>query len=1036
MQMKTKFVILFILLLINSLCQEEQPKRFIDDEVFNRHSTHDPKGEDAKKFLYIHLIPHSHDDVGWLKTVDQYYYGSENLVQKGGVQYTIDSVVDELLKNSTRKFVQVETAYLYRWWKDSPQNRRDLYTQLVNNGQIEFLNGGWCMNDEAAPYYEDIIDQMTVGHQWLKQQFGEKGIPKIGWHIDPFGHQSTQAALFSQMGFNAWWFARIDYQDKDKRLSEQALEMVWRPQQASGNDNSIFTCVNYNMYNPPPHFDFDVLTNDVPIMDNPELENYNVDKRSVEYINYFRKMSAHYRSNHLLHTQGSDFHFSNALQQYKNLDRLMDYINARSDQFQAKILYSTPSIYLEQIRKQNISYPLKEDDFLPYADKEHAYWTGYFTSRVAVKGNVRDTGRYLQHVRNIFSVNKMNQSSKSLMKNYKLMLSNLDSFEQNMGILQHHDAVAGTERQHVAYDYQYRLQNSTDRINEVLHPMMEEFTERDINENVKYSQCKWNSTADKCSETYKTLNSGKTVLINVYNPSVARSIIVKVKVPNVIFTLINSQNQPIYGEVFCVNETDSTDCDLYFQDSFEGYSYNYYKLVPGSGSNQINMIQGKNVGLLKETEVVNVSDNIMLTINRFQTKFQLQTCQQNKQNCTSNNFEVLYNYYPSYQTLIGQSSGAYIFRPDLKIDDSSIPYSQLQNQVKQNKITKQICFKKFFQQQSVFNGKLATIVLIQGNHTTSQLKVFAHENYKNIVEIETFVDGIPVLKDLRGKEVVLLIKTEISNNQTFYTDSNGLELQKRILNYRPTWELKVHEKVSGNYYPVNGMILIKDINTGKRVSIVNDRSQGASSLHEGEIEVMIHRRLLNDDNRGVTEPLNELEPGKLNSGLTQKVRHYLVFEEGDETMSRKVQSYHDSLPIIFQAESKSNTFERSQVPQAFNPLKSNTDPFLKIVFQPFGENYILRVTNLNDVNSTNYSIPEGIEIVEEVTLTANQNKEQMLKNKFKWNVETEKNPKYSFSHKDLLSSQQQEMSTISLKPLELKAFIVRNNTQKQQFEQY
>ena len=38
---------------------------------------------------------------------------------------------------------------------------------------------------------------------------------------------------------------------------------------------------------------------------------------------------------------------------------------------------------------------------------------------------------------------------------------------------------------------------------------------------------------------------------------------------------------------------------------------------------------------------------------------------------------------------------------------------------------------------------------------------------------------------------------------------------------------------------------------------MNDRSQGGTSLTDGDVMLMIHRRILHDDHRGVEEALNE-----------------------------------------------------------------------------------------------------------------------------------------------------------------------------------
>jgi hypothetical protein len=194
--------------------EQREAVRYKDGPMMAEH--HQEARGRAYQNITVHVIPHSHDDVGWLKTLDQYFYGSRNDIQLAGVQYVLDSVVQYLSLNPGYTFSMVEIAFVKRWWDEATPAQQAQLKALVSNGQVEFLNAGWCMSDEANAYYEDIIDQMTVGLRWVNETFNVQ--PTIGWHIDPFGHHNAQAALFSKMGFNAWFFARIDYQDKQQRL--------------------------------------------------------------------------------------------------------------------------------------------------------------------------------------------------------------------------------------------------------------------------------------------------------------------------------------------------------------------------------------------------------------------------------------------------------------------------------------------------------------------------------------------------------------------------------------------------------------------------------------------------------------------------------------------------------------------------------------------------------------------------------------------------------------------------------------------------
>ena len=66
----------------------------------------------------FHFLPHSHDDLGWLYTIEQYFYkASAKQKNIGGVYFILTSVIDALLDDPNRRFVYAEMKFLSMWWR-------------------------------------------------------------------------------------------------------------------------------------------------------------------------------------------------------------------------------------------------------------------------------------------------------------------------------------------------------------------------------------------------------------------------------------------------------------------------------------------------------------------------------------------------------------------------------------------------------------------------------------------------------------------------------------------------------------------------------------------------------------------------------------------------------------------------------------------------------------------------------------------------------------------------------------------------------
>jgi len=156
-------------------------------------------------------------------------------------------VYSELKNNQERTFIYAEISFFEKWYNEQNQEVRNNFKRFISEGRVEFVNGGFVMADEATSSYQDLLDQMKYGVEFLQREFNYQ--IKTGYSIDPFGHSSTNAYIHAKLGFENLIFCRMDWREKELRRDDRNMEFIWKPYvDVNGDEASIFTHICFDHY--------------------------------------------------------------------------------------------------------------------------------------------------------------------------------------------------------------------------------------------------------------------------------------------------------------------------------------------------------------------------------------------------------------------------------------------------------------------------------------------------------------------------------------------------------------------------------------------------------------------------------------------------------------------------------------------------------------------------------------------------------------------------------------------------------------------
>nr|XP_027198614.1 alpha-mannosidase 2-like [Dermatophagoides pteronyssinus] len=845
--------------------------------------------------LKVIIVPNSHNDPGWLNTYDQYFYHY--------TYYVLENLVKNLNKYPNMTFVWAEMSFFSRWWDGLPSNKvKENIKKLLNENRLELVTGGWVMNDEASTHYFDMIDQLIEGHQFIRTELKINTPLRNSWSIDPFGHSTTFPYLLQKSGLSNIYIQRTHHVWKKYLSEKRKLDFFWKQSFQNPSDRlplchmSPLHLYSFKYACGPDYkvcleFDFRKIYGENSESTATFLNATNIDNKAKKIIKQYSKLGSLFTHNVALVLLGDDFRYNFDIewqQQYKNYMLLMDYINSNGNKFNdTEITFGTVDDYFvavnERLPINKNNYPILEGDFMPYADvyvdSVSSYWTGYFTTRPYFKSLSRELQHWLRSTEIFYSLTR-NFLRQHLKNNYLNVLldreyNNITNARQNLALFQHHDGITGTSKDFVMEDYGRRLSHSINSTMITLAKIIQYLNlDNDLINNVNNTKqfifttsyrSNWHTiTKQHVLQIPSDQDGLRLLVLNSHTQLRIESIKIFTNDPFIkIIDIEHGKKIPFQINPIFINGSkfSSRIFEIEFFDQLYPLSIKNYKIL----TNEENL--DSKVTIFKHpSERINHSND---QVFRFETmkKFQLEndylivTLNSRgfiekihfKNDNLTEYFDMSFVAYNSEP----KRSGAYL----LKFIHQN-PYPNL-----------------FFSQTpfiNLFKGHLSSTIIVNYTDIAYSIKLY---NIKSdigaAIELKLLID-LEDKDNYDNQEIAIRFRTHINNvnpdngkNKTlysrqFYVDSNGFQmLERRFID---------SINIEGNYYPMTSAVFIED--KIRRFSVLSSHSHGVTSPQNGMIEIMLDRRIVNDDKRGLSEGIMDNIPVQSTFWLVFEHNHH------------------------------------------------------------------------------------------------------------------------------------------------------------------